>query len=151
MTSYTRFAAMVLLLAPCSVCAFTPAGYWLMDDKETVIEFKPCGEKLCGYLIFIGENSNVKDEKNPVLEKRTRPLCNLEFIVGLKLDGERYSDGRWAGEHPCRRPSRWSSGRHDTEPNGNAIPEPAETEGTDSRSSPAPARWNPGGGGPAAG
>ena len=93
MTSYTRFAAMVLLLAPCSVCAFTPAGYWLMDDKETVIEFKPCGEKLCGYLIFIGENSNVKDEKNPVLEKRTRPLCNLEFIVGLTLDGERYSGG----------------------------------------------------------
>ena len=92
-TSYTRFVAMVLSLAPCSVCAFTPAGYWLMEDKETVIEFKPCGENLCGYLIFIGENSNVKDEKNPVLEKRTRPLCNLEFIVGLKLDGERYSGG----------------------------------------------------------
>ena len=92
-TSYTRFVAMALLLVPCSVCAFTPVGYWLMEDKETVIEFKPCGEKLCGYLIFIGENSNVKDEKNPVLEKRTRPLCNLEFIVGLTLDGERYSGG----------------------------------------------------------
>ena len=94
MTSYTCFVAMILLLVPCSVCAFTPDGYWLMEDKETVIEFKPCGEKLCGYLVFIGENSNVKDEKNPVLEKRTRPLCNLEFIVGLTLAGERYSSGR---------------------------------------------------------
>lgn len=93
MTSYTCLIAMALLLAPCSVCAFTPDGYWLMEDKETVIEFKPCGEKLCGYLVFIGEKNNVKDEKNPILEKRTRLLCNLEFIVGLTLDSERYSGG----------------------------------------------------------
>ena len=94
MTSYTCFVAMILLLVPCSVCAFTPDGYWLMEDKETVIEFKPCGEKLCGYLVFIGENNNVKDEKNPVLEKRTRLLCNLEFIAGLTLGGAQYSNGR---------------------------------------------------------
>lgn len=84
---------MVMLLAPCNVFAFTPAGYWQIEDEKTIIEFKPCDEKLCGYLVFIGEGSNVKDEKNPVLEKRTRPLCNLAFITGLKLDTERYSSG----------------------------------------------------------
>lgn len=84
---------MVMLLAPCNVFAFTPAGYWQIEDEKTTIEFKPCDEKLCGYLVFIGEGSHVKDEKNPVPEKRTRPLCNLAFITGLKLDAERYSGG----------------------------------------------------------
>ena len=92
---YTRFAgfAMFLLWAPCGAFAFAPAGYWQMD-KETVIEFKPCDEKLCGYLVFFGEDSNVKDERNPVAEKRTRPLCNLAFITGLKFETNRYSGGK---------------------------------------------------------
>ena len=98
-TKYTRFVSytMVMLLAPCNVFAFTTAGYWQIEDEKAIIEFKPCDEKLCGYLVFIGDfigkGSNVKDEKNPVLEKRTRSLCNLAFITGLKLDAERYSGG----------------------------------------------------------
>ena len=94
-TKNTRFVnyAMVMLLAPCNVFAFTTAGYWQIEDEKEIIEFKPCDEKLCGYLAFIGEESPAKDEKNPVLEKRTRSLCNLAFITGLKLDAERYSGG----------------------------------------------------------
>ena len=77
---------------PCNVFAFTPTGYWQMEDK-TVVEFKPCDGKLCGYFASLGNASKVQDEKNPVPEKRTRLLCNLAFITELQLDAERYSGG----------------------------------------------------------
>lgn len=73
--------------------ALPPSGYWQTEDKQTVIEFKPCAEALCGYLAFTGVEAGAKDEKNPDLAQRNRTLCNLPLVTGLKKDGEHYSGG----------------------------------------------------------
>jgi uncharacterized protein (DUF2147 family) len=91
--TYCLLCTALLLALPCSAFAFTPSGYWQTEDKQTVIEFKPCAEALCGYLAFTGVEAGAKDEKNPDLAQRNRVLCNLPFVTGLKNDGEHYSGG----------------------------------------------------------
>jgi uncharacterized protein (DUF2147 family) len=91
--TYSLLCTALLLASPCKAFAFTPSGYWQTEDKQTVIEFKPCAEALCGYLAFTGVEAGAKDEKNPDPAQRNRTLCNLLLVTGLKKDGEHYSGG----------------------------------------------------------
>jgi uncharacterized protein (DUF2147 family) len=73
------------------------AGIWLDDTAEGAIEIAPCGERLCGRIVWL-KNPNDKatgrplmDGYNPETTKRKRPICGLPVIGDLK----RQTSGAW--------------------------------------------------------
>jgi uncharacterized protein (DUF2147 family) len=80
-------------------CAEFPAditGVWLTDGDEGAIEILSCGDQRCGRIAW---TKNPKDEEgHPLVDRnnhdlnlRSRPLCGLMIITGLK----RQNDGSW--------------------------------------------------------
>src|SRR5690554_8178744 len=60
-----------------------PTGLWDTEDKEGRVQISPCGDKLCGDLVWIAdaldaEGQPKRDEKNPDESLRDRPLERSE-------------------------------------------------------------------------
>lgn len=76
--------------------ANTFAGVWYDDTGQGAIEIAPCGEKLCGRIVWL-KNPNdqtgrpLQDGYNPEAAKRSRPICGLPVIGDLK----RQRNGSW--------------------------------------------------------
>lgn len=85
------FGATVRAAAPEDI-----TGLWLTDDGEGAIEIRPCGEQRCGRIAW-SKNPNgpdgrvAVDSNNPDPSLRTRPICGIQIISGLKPQ----SDGSW--------------------------------------------------------
>ena len=76
----------------------TPVGVWLHENKRIKIEIAPCGDELCGKLIWFKRPNDAQglplvDVLNPDPALRTRPLLGLEILNGLRPAG----DGTWDG------------------------------------------------------
>ena len=71
-------------------------GVWIDAKGEGGVEIAPCGEKLCGKIVWV-KDPNDKNGKplvdlfNPEPAKKKRPICGLPIIGGLKLQ----QDGSW--------------------------------------------------------
>jgi uncharacterized protein (DUF2147 family) len=81
--------------------AMTPfAGVWLDDTGQGAIEIAPCGERLCGRIVWL-KNPNDKTGKpltdgyNPEKIKRNQPICGLSVIGDLKLKASGSWDEGW--------------------------------------------------------
>ena len=97
------FLLMALLMAapagaqdPAGAQSSTPVGVWLHDNKRIEIEIAPCGENLCGRLVWLKSPNDTQglprvDAKNPDAALRTRPLLGLTVLDGLRRTGE----GTW--------------------------------------------------------
>ncbi|BAF87649.1 MULTISPECIES: DUF2147 domain-containing protein [Azorhizobium] len=74
------------------------AGVWLTDDGEAAVEFKACPEGLCGTIVWLktplDEGQPAQDDNNPDASLRSRPLCGLPIVGGLRRNGDRL-DGGW--------------------------------------------------------
>ncbi|MCF8468985.1 MAG: DUF2147 domain-containing protein [Sneathiella sp.] len=87
----------LLLLAPPVLAQnMSPVGVWLHENKRIKLEIKPCGENLCGKLVWFrwpndAEGLPLVDLKNPDPALRTRPLLGLTVLSGL----HRADDGTW--------------------------------------------------------
>src|SRR5579871_3202802 len=74
-------------------------GRWLSEERDGVIDIYPCGDKLCGRLVWIRDpldkNGKPKvDDQNPKPELRNRPRCNLVIMSDFVPTGEnRWGDG----------------------------------------------------------
>jgi uncharacterized protein (DUF2147 family) len=75
-------------------------GAWLTEDKEAIVEIAPCGGSAarCGKVIWLKTAMDksgrpVQDLKNPNAQLRTRPLCGLEVLTGLKQGADGGYDG----------------------------------------------------------
>ncbi|WP_048709771.1 DUF2147 domain-containing protein [Microvirga massiliensis] len=71
-------------------------GVWLTDGNEAAIEIKSCGEQRCGRVAWmrdpVGDDGQVPtDRRNPDPSLRSRPICGLTIISGLKPQ----DDGSW--------------------------------------------------------
>jgi uncharacterized protein (DUF2147 family) len=90
----TRLAALTATLILLSTQAFSadPVGEWLVADEGARIGIQPCGEALCGNIVWTKSPSGV-DEKNPDPEKRSRPILGLEILQSMKPSGPE----RWEG------------------------------------------------------
>jgi uncharacterized protein (DUF2147 family) len=92
-------AASMLFSAASGADPLPVAGLWLVEDKDGIIEVYPCGEAVCGKLVWLKEplrpdGSIKRDDKNPKAELRARLLCGLELMTGFKLDDpNRWTDG----------------------------------------------------------
>ena len=74
-----------------------PVGVWLDDTGRGAVEIKPCGTNLCGSIYWLQQPTAattgrpVTDVYNPDSAKRTRAVCGLQVIGGVKPQG----DGNW--------------------------------------------------------
>ena len=78
----------------------TPIGIWLHSNGRVKVEISPCGEALCGSIIWFKWPNDASglplvDLKNPNPSLRARPLLGLQVLDGLAPDGKgRWTDGR---------------------------------------------------------
>lgn len=73
-------------------------GYWMTSDKDGVVEFYACDKKICGRFHWLEKDSPGApsvDDKNPDLDKRTRPLCGMTFMGGFSPQGQGRFTGGW--------------------------------------------------------
>jgi uncharacterized protein (DUF2147 family) len=101
-----------LLLLPCAAAwaqrapAVTPAavtavsGVWVDDTGKGAIEIGPCGERLCGRIVWLKEPVDkagrpLTDGYNPDARQRKRPICGLQVIGDLKPVAASTWDAGW--------------------------------------------------------
>ena len=89
--------AMCALWLPSTALAFAPEGIWLMDNRVALQIFR-CGDLLCGRVAWLQVPLNAagfpdQDRKNPDPALRSRPLCGLTVLRGLRTAGV----NRWKG------------------------------------------------------
>ena len=71
-------------------------GVWFDDTGQGAVEILPCGDKLCGRIVWLKEDLSqdgqpLTDALNPDPQLRARPICGLPVIGDLKLQ----ADGAW--------------------------------------------------------
>ncbi|MEH2469939.1 uncharacterized protein (DUF2147 family) [Nitrobacteraceae bacterium AZCC 2161] len=79
-----------------------PSGTWLTEDGRARIRVERCGGKLehiCGYVVWMTDPIDAngqppRDQNNPDLTKRSRPVLGHQLILGLKLSPA----GRFEGQ-----------------------------------------------------
>lgn len=80
-----------------AVAAEDITGVWLTDDGRAAIEIRPCGADRCGYIVWMGPDSEgsetATDRNNPDPKLRSRRMCGLQIISGLRPQ----PDGSWGG------------------------------------------------------
>ena len=64
-------------------------GLWLDRDGKAGIEVAPCGQELCGNIVWLKDPLDPRgkpwtDMLNPDTKKRSRPVCGMQIIWGLK-------------------------------------------------------------------
>ena len=72
------------------------AGVWFDDTGEGAIELQPCGSSLCGRIVWLKSPTDkagkpLVDGYNPEATARSRPICGLPVIGGVKPQ----RDGGW--------------------------------------------------------
>jgi uncharacterized protein (DUF2147 family) len=97
--AFAAALATLTLLAPLVAHAADPKlvqGIWLDDKGDGAVEIGPCGDKLCGRIIWLRDpldktGKPLVDHYNPDSGSKKRPICGLPIIGGLK----RQADGSW--------------------------------------------------------
>ena len=97
-----RFACfLIFALLPATPSAAqgpTPAGVWLDASERVQVEIAPCGDELCGTLVWFrwpndAQDLPLVDLKNADPALRSRPLMGLKILYGLHRTGERAWEG----------------------------------------------------------
>lgn len=79
-------------------------GVWLTEGGSAKLEIFPCGDKVCGKVIWLKHPNYVnscdgpvgmekKDRKNSDPSLRNRPIVGLQVMEGLSLEGEWWRNG----------------------------------------------------------
>lgn len=93
-------AVALVLATPACAQETTPVGVWLDSSERIQVEIAPCGDRLCGTLIWFRwphdvEGAPLVDLKNTDPALRGRPLLGLTILEGLRqVDARTWADGR---------------------------------------------------------
>jgi uncharacterized protein (DUF2147 family) len=97
---YFRLLLLAVLAAmPAAAQSPTPVGVWLHDNKRIEIKIEPCGDRLCGKLVWFrwpndAQGLPLVDLNNPDAALRGRPLLGLTVLQGLRRTGDNsWEDG----------------------------------------------------------
>ena len=76
------------------------AGVWATPEEKSHVKIEPCGDKVCGTIVWLkepnDENGSPKlDLRNEDESLRSRPIVGLPLLRGFEADG----------------PNRWDGGR----------------------------------------
>jgi uncharacterized protein (DUF2147 family) len=98
-TTWLLVAALIACFAPSAFGATDAVeGVWLSDDGRGATRIVRCGNSLCGRVVWLRDSAAadrgpVRDLHNPDPALRTRTICGLQVIGGLR----RQADGSWDG------------------------------------------------------
>lgn len=75
-------------------------GIWYDTRREGAVEIVPCGERLCGHIVWLEKpNDNtgrpLTDRLNPLRASRQRLICGLQVIGNLELQRSGAWDAGW--------------------------------------------------------
>lgn len=65
---------------------------WLTEDGDTRVRIGPCGNEICGVVVW--QRVPYNDENNPDPAKRTRPIVGIRMISHIQPTGPT----SWTGE-----------------------------------------------------
>jgi uncharacterized protein (DUF2147 family) len=76
------------------------AGIWYDDTGNGAIEIQPCGDRLCGRIVWLKNPTDkagqpVTDKLNPEPAQRQRPVCGIQVIGDLKPQRNGAWDEGW--------------------------------------------------------
>lgn len=79
---------------PADAQSLTPVGVWIDQSKRTEVEITPCGDQLCGNIVWFkwpndDDGLPLVDLRNTEPRLRTRPLLGLSILYGLHRTGAR--------------------------------------------------------------
>ncbi|AWW73449.1 hypothetical protein CD351_03285 [Erythrobacter sp. KY5] len=86
-----------LMLSATSALAAEPiSGRWVTEERDAVVEIKPCGSATCGtiarFLVPPPDGLDQRDINNPEPELRRRRLLGLPILTQFRRD-----DDLWRG------------------------------------------------------
>ena len=90
------------ILLTCSQSTFaSPIGFWKAHDGA-VIQIKPCGRDLCGFVVQtypwskdpVTGKEHYSDKRNEDVEKRHRSRIGIEVLISMKPMGH----SKWSGQ-----------------------------------------------------
>jgi len=96
------YTLLIVLLAttPVGAQSQTPVGIWLHANKRIRVQIFPCGERLCGKIIWFrwpndAHGLPLVDLKNTNPKLRKRPLLGLTVLRGLRRrSANSWTDGK---------------------------------------------------------
>jgi uncharacterized protein (DUF2147 family) len=73
----------------------TPIGVWLHQDKRFEVQIGPCGNQLCGKIIWLKSPDDATghprvDEKNPDPSLRSQPLLGMT-VLHVPMSGDQHT------------------------------------------------------------
>lgn len=86
----TAVVAVMMLLGVGAASAADIAGTWLTEGGASKVKLEPCGDALCGRLVWLREPNDPKtggpvtDNKNPDAALRGRALLGVVILTGIK-------------------------------------------------------------------
>ena len=83
---------LTLLIASTAIAAADPTGNWQRSDGTSRIRIAPCGNALCGTVIWT--NVPRTDQHNPNASLRSRSVIGLRVFFDMRPNGE----NRWSGQ-----------------------------------------------------
>jgi uncharacterized protein (DUF2147 family) len=91
LSSIAMMTSMMLADANAAIIAERAQGVWADEEGKSNIEIAPCGDFLCGRIVWLREpfdeaGKPKTDENNPDVSQRNRPIVGLTIIKGLQLD-----------------------------------------------------------------
>lgn len=81
-------SALIFLTTNVAVAAPPEFGIWFDETGRGAVEIAPCGEKVCGRIVWLESNVGsdgkpLHDKYNPQPEMRARPICGIQVIGNL--------------------------------------------------------------------
>lgn len=91
---FCGFAAAICLAQSANA---DPRGVWITEGGESRVEIKPCGDRLCGTIVWMQEPKNDDgslklDKENQNASLRDRPILGLDLLSDFIDKG----GGKWA-------------------------------------------------------
>jgi len=70
------------------------AGRWVTEDRDAIVEIKPCGSVTCGriarFLVTPPDGADQRDINNPDANLRKRKLLGLPILTQFREDGSKW-------------------------------------------------------------
>lgn len=84
-----------LVLGASAATAGEPiSGRWVTQDRDAIVEIKPCGNVTCGriarFLVTPPDGADQRDINNPKANLRTRKLLGLPILTQFRDDGSKW-------------------------------------------------------------
>lgn len=91
-------ACLALAAGHSGAAGASPLGTWVTDGGKSHIKIEPCGDKLCGAIVWLEEPNNKKgsaklDVNNKDESLRSRPILGLPLLTDFAAK----SASRWEG------------------------------------------------------